>query len=222
MKASAAHSAGRHCGDNSLPSGKTSGRTRTARPTAGAYAHVFTHSIAVENGSEPGECTSVYRAYAKGAAATRDGQPDQAKQRTHRMTRPPGQQYASHARVCKRLRHQEKGHIAAHERQHRWPNATIVVSAAAAQASPAGVSHPAARRPPTAPEGPDPHTYDRPFRSRCHGTRVPGSSGCSGPGPNVNPGPRVNPGRRRASGSRPGARRRRRCCGPGRPGGRPE
>jgi hypothetical protein len=66
MNASAAHSAGRHRGDSSLPSGKTSGRTRPTRLIAGAYAHVFIHSIAVENGSEPGECTRVYRAYAKG------------------------------------------------------------------------------------------------------------------------------------------------------------
>ena len=53
MKASAAHSAGRHRGDSSLPSGKTSSRTIPPRLVAGAYAHVFTHSIAVENGSEP-------------------------------------------------------------------------------------------------------------------------------------------------------------------------
>ena len=67
MNASAAHSAGRHRGDRSLPTGKTNGRTRPTRLTAGAYAHVFIHRIAVENGSEPGECTTVYRAYAKGA-----------------------------------------------------------------------------------------------------------------------------------------------------------
>src|SRR6266404_9947297 len=64
-KASAAHSAGRHRGDSSLPSGKTSGRTRPVKLAAGAYAHVFAHSAAVEKGSEPGEYTTVYRAYAK-------------------------------------------------------------------------------------------------------------------------------------------------------------
>ena len=107
MKASAAHSAGRHRGDSSLPSGKTSGRTRPPRLVAGAYAQVFTHSTAVANGSEPGECTRAYRAYAKGTMADRVGQPDQAQQRAHRMTRPPGQQHAPHPGVGKRLRHQE-------------------------------------------------------------------------------------------------------------------
>src|SRR5437868_14688794 len=69
MKASAAHSAGRHRRDSSLPSGKTSGRTRPVKLVAGPPAHVLAHSTAVPNGSEPGECTTVYRAYAKGAAA---------------------------------------------------------------------------------------------------------------------------------------------------------
>ena len=36
MKASAAHSAGRHRGDSSLPSGKTSGKTKPVRLVAGA------------------------------------------------------------------------------------------------------------------------------------------------------------------------------------------
>ena len=62
MKASAVHSAGRHRGDSSLPSGKTRGRTRPIRPVAGAKIQVFAHSAAVPNGSEPGECTTVYRA----------------------------------------------------------------------------------------------------------------------------------------------------------------
>src|SRR5579859_6490777 len=68
MKASAAHRAGRHRGDSSLPSGKTSGRTRPVRLVAGAESQVCDHSAAVANGSEPGECTTVYLAYAKVAA----------------------------------------------------------------------------------------------------------------------------------------------------------
>ena len=70
MKASAAHSAGRHRGDSSLPSGKTSGRTKPTRLVAGAKTHVMAHSAAVPNGSEPGTCTMVYRAYAKGSWLT--------------------------------------------------------------------------------------------------------------------------------------------------------
>ena len=60
IKASAAHSAGRHRRDSSRPSGKTSSNTRV-RLEPGAQAQAFTHSIAVANGSEPGECTRVYR-----------------------------------------------------------------------------------------------------------------------------------------------------------------
>ena len=75
MKASAAHSAGRHRGDSSLPSGKTSSRTIPPRLVAGAYAHVFTHSIAVENGSEPGRCTRAYRMYTYGTTPIASASP---------------------------------------------------------------------------------------------------------------------------------------------------
>ena len=44
--------------DSSRPSGKTSSNTRV-RLEPGAQAQAFTHSIAVANGSEPGECTRV-------------------------------------------------------------------------------------------------------------------------------------------------------------------
>jgi len=57
-KAIVAHSAGRHRRDSSLPSGKTSSRTRL-RLRAGTQTQVFTHSIAVANGNEPGEWISV-------------------------------------------------------------------------------------------------------------------------------------------------------------------
>ena len=51
--------------------------------------------------------------------ANRIREADQAQQWTHRMTRPPGQEHAAHARVNERYRHHECGHIAAHSRQHR-------------------------------------------------------------------------------------------------------
>ena len=57
---------------------------------------------AANRASAPG-CTARTRR----APGDRVGQPDQAQQRTHRMTRPPGQQHAPHPRVCKRVRHQE-------------------------------------------------------------------------------------------------------------------
>jgi hypothetical protein len=58
MEASAAHSAGRHRRDNSLPSGKTSGSTIPPTMAAGANVQVFAHSAAVANGSEPGPWAS--------------------------------------------------------------------------------------------------------------------------------------------------------------------
>jgi hypothetical protein len=42
---------------------------------AGAYAHVFTHSAAVANGSEPGELMNAYRVYAKAVPATASARP---------------------------------------------------------------------------------------------------------------------------------------------------
>ena len=61
----AAHSTGRQRRDSSLPSGNTSGSTKAVRQTAGAKLHVLIQRNAVPKGSDPGECTSVYRVYTK-------------------------------------------------------------------------------------------------------------------------------------------------------------
>ena len=141
MKASAVHSAGRHRGDSSFPSGKTRGRTRPIRPVAGAKIQVFDQSAAVPNGSEPGECTTVYLAYAKGAWLSASTSP--IRQNSGPIGWPGRRASSTHPDHAKASACTTRNREISRPATATAPdaNVTIVATAAAAQPSPADVGH---------------------------------------------------------------------------------